>query len=148
MYFHIFIFGLLFLATTRPTTAQLWINGYACYNGNPIIRQTLSSDGVLTQVMLIENTISDIGQNGSIVVLNNTLSGTTRVIEVIEAGRGASKEITMTKNLQLTIHGWSRMSVTEEAFCLKMINGNINWHNIIFGPGMRITTSTMAPIRA
>ena len=135
MDFHIFIFGLLLLATTRPTTAGIIsINGIACNTGNHIIRQTLSSDGVLNQ-LLTENTISDIGQNGSMVVLNNTLSGTTRVIEMIEAGRGASKEITVTKNLngtsQLTMHGWSRISTTEKPGCRKINDGNINWHNTL-----------------
>ena len=157
MNFRIFIFGMLFLATTRPTAAgSTWIiNGITCKTGDQIIRQTLSSEGVLTQ-LLTENTISDIGQNGSFVVLNNTISGTTRVIEMIEAGGAASKEFTMTTNLngvieiieaggaaskeftvaknlngtsQLTIHGWSRISTTEKPGCRKINDGNINWHN-------------------
>ena len=133
MNFRIFIFGMLFLATTRPTATWI-INGITCKIGDQIIRQTLSSEGVLTQ-LLTENTISDIGQNGSFVVLNNTISGTTRVIEMIGAGGAASKEFTVTKNLngtsQLTIHGWSRISTTEKPGCRKINDGNINWHNTL-----------------
>ena len=133
MNFRIFIFGMLFLATTRPTATWI-INGITCNPRDQIIRQTLSSEGVLTQ-LLTENTIPDIGQNGSFVVLNNTISGTTKVKQMIEAGGGASKEITVTKNLngtsQLTIHGWSRISTTEKPGCRKINDGNINWHNTL-----------------
>ena len=107
----------------------------ACNVRHQIIRQTLSSEGVLTQ-FLTENTISEISQNGSIAVLNNTISGTTRVVEVVEArGPGASEEINVTKDLngtsQLTIRGWSGISVTEKYGCRKTNNGigSINMGN-------------------
>ena len=131
MGFLILIFASLFLATTRPTTAGIIMNSgmvindnkmtIACKGRDQIIRQTLSSEGVLTQ-LVTENTISDIAQNGSIAVLNNTISGTTRVVEVVEA-EGASKEINVIKHLngtsQLIIHGWSKISVTEKLGCRK-----------------------------
>ena len=107
----------------------------ACNVRDQIIRQTLSSDGVLTQ-FLTENTISEIAQNVSIAVLNNTISGTTRVVEVVEArGPGASEEINVTKHTngtsQLTIRGWSGISVTEKYGCKKINNGigSINMGN-------------------
>ena len=152
MDFRILIFALLiFLASTKPTTWStingiIINNGMATINGNnkmtiacnvrhQIIRQTLSSEGVLTQFLTENTTISEIAQNGSIAVLNNTISGTTRVVEVVEArGPGASEEINVTKHpngtSQLTIRGWSGISVTEKYGC-KKINGigSINMGN-------------------
>ena len=147
MGFLILIFASLFLATTRPTTAGIIMNSgmiindnkmtIACKGRDQIIRQTLSSEGVLTQ-LVTENTISDIAPNGSIAVLNNTISGTTRVVEVVEA-EGASKEINLTRHLngtsQLTIHGWSKISVTEKLGCRKTNYGTGSSINMGIYPG-------------
>ena len=68
------------------------------------ISQTLTSDGVLTQI-LPESTSLEIASDDSSVVLKDSVTGTTKVLN----GRGPFK-ISLDQN-QLIIKGWSEIGI-------------------------------------
>ena len=69
-----------------------------------IISQTLTSDGVLTQI-LPEGTSFEIASDYSSVVLKDSVSESTKILNV---GGGYSLEISLNHNL-LIIMDWSRI---------------------------------------
>ena len=70
------------------------------------ISQTLTSDGVLTQI-LPESTSLEIASDDSSVVLKDSVTGTTKVLN----GRGGpSFKISLDQN-QLIIKGWSEIGI-------------------------------------
>ena len=108
MDFHIFILGLLFLVTTRPTTVGfIMINGIQNIDDcklPEILSQTLTSDGVLTQI-LTESTSYEIASDYSSVVLKDSVAKSTKVLKVTG---GDSFEISLDKN-RLIFKGWSEI---------------------------------------